>query len=41
MATPNDTPPKGLPGLRDKRKDNAELQPVSKAATSGKHGYVA
>ena len=40
MATPNDTPPKGLPALRAKRKDHSELQPVSKKATSGKHGYV-
>ena len=37
--TQSDMPPKGLPALRAKRKDHAELQPVSKKS-SGKKGYV-
>lgn len=38
--TKSDEVPKGLPALRAKRKDNAELQPKSKKASAGKHGYV-
>jgi hypothetical protein len=37
--TKANTPPTGLPALRSKRKDNAELQPVSKKAKAAK-GYV-
>jgi len=32
--------PKGLPALRAKRSDHAELQPVSQNTKTGKHGYV-
>jgi hypothetical protein len=39
-VTKNDTPPKGLPALRTKRANHAELQPVSKRTKSGKRGYV-
>jgi len=37
--TKADEVPKGLPALRAKRSDHAELQPVSKKS-SGKKGYV-
>jgi hypothetical protein len=33
-------PPKGLPALRSKRPNHAELQPVSKNTKRGKRGYV-
>jgi hypothetical protein len=37
--TKANTPPKGLPGLRSKRSNHAELQPVSKKSKAAK-GYV-